>query len=85
MATGQERTDELTPEDRDRYTGDPHIAWCMHCECLSSIITNSVNILVEAFVDDASPEAKLIIGPDMRKILLAFQIMKVFLSMPIIL
>ena len=85
MTTGEQRTDELTPEDKNRYSllclPGLHYALACTCACFVKIrhqlSHSSVQTLVEAFVGDASPEAKLVLGPDIRKILLAFDIMKV--------
>ena len=85
MTTGEQRTDELTPEDKNRYSllFLPGLHYALACTCACFVKTchqlshSSVQTLVEAFVGDASPEAKLVLGPDIRRILLAFDIMKV--------
>ena len=69
MVTGEQRTDELTTEETQQY-----IIYIYNVSMYSSFRVEST---VMKYVEEVNPDSQLLLGTDMRKIQLAYSILKV--------
>ena len=69
MVTGEQRTDELTTEETQQY-----IMYIYNVLMYSSFRIEST---VMKYVEEVNPDSQLLLGTDMRKIQLAYSILKV--------
>ena len=69
MATGEQRTDELTTEEKQQYI--------MYVHNIIMYLSFRVESTIMKYVEEVNPESQLLLGTDMRKIQLAYSILKV--------